>query len=915
MVKKIDTSLPVGKQLDLLDKLGQSLRKAAETALIDKGAVGEFAERLFKPSLDQVIQKLRSKAGLSGEAMQKKALDEMRLPAIGCFVAGTLVHTKDGLKPIEQIKIGDWVLSRPESPEQGTETGYKRVTKTFRFEDKEVVRFWWAPNSQAAWEQTEWVYATPNHPVWLNPHGWVAMGRLHLPGKLRPGTIHRGDDEWLSRELILADGSSGAMLDVMDLFCTDQQEVAFLEDDDPDWGVLVDFSCPVARIIPEELAYDYEKWGDPTNETRARYTTTVYNFEVEDWHTYFVGRMGVWVHNTNCLEATLEVAPGKGDIDQLLTGVLQVGSQAHKFKTLSRADLNDFLRKNPNAKQGVAVVKMDGAGKYDKFELGADDLPNGLKFEDEGLGRLIDKSTGTRYEYAVLIDPSSWSGQSLGTNLASRLSQARYVKLENSYFTKNGTRVFVDRKFDTTSMSNAALKYKPLDQLFRLALAAKSNPGMRFAIEVSKDGKNALPAFTKLLDDIRFNRISGEIRTGSGVLRYTADDTKFVLDMIRTHLLKLDADGKQVLQLLVENTISRTSPFPQNVIAEGTGLSPETLDLAHVYLQLAQARQYWLDQGASAARLNQASFAIANLPSGWAARTDGTQITLDASGAGWGWFVDPSPEEHSAFVPASADPAVQATQADYSATPGSQAEGKLDLLTVLIQLLRYCARPPFAMDRLRKEGSKLVYRCAKQRSEPTSDKRGAKADELHLTPLELIDRIAALVPPPRTHRHRYFGVLAPNSPLRAAVTALATPAQAAPVLGASISTGECAPGVVPMSSALPSQSEPVLPKRAAHYLWAVLIARIYEVFPLLCPLCGGHMRIIAFITHSADIRHILDHIGADSEPPRISPARGPPLWDDCSDAQMDDGAQTEPADWDLAAQPAPDFEVDQRISW
>jgi hypothetical protein len=35
-------------------------------------------------------------------------------------------------------------------------------------------------------------------------------------------------------------------------------------------------------------------------------------------------------------------------------------------------------------------------------------------------------------------------------------------------------------------------------------------------------------------------------------------------------------------------------------------------------------------------------------------------------------------------------------------------------------------------------------------------------DELHLTPLELIDRIAALVPPPRTHRHRYFGVLAPE---------------------------------------------------------------------------------------------------------------------------------------------------------
>jgi hypothetical protein len=97
----------------------------------------------------------------------------------------------------------------------------------------------------------------------------------------------------------------------------------------------------------------------------------------------------------------------------------------------------------------------------------------------------------------------------------------------------------------------------------------------------------------------------------------------------------------------------------------------------------------------------------------------------------------------------------------------------------LERLLRYCARPPFAMDRLRKEGAELVYRCAKQHSEPGSDKRGAKVDELHLTPLELLERIAARVPPPRTHRHRYFGVLAPNSPLRAAAVALATPAQLA----------------------------------------------------------------------------------------------------------------------------------------
>ena len=39
---------------------------------------------------------------------------------------------------------------------------------------------------------------------------------------------------------------------------------------------------------------------------------------------------------------------------------------------------------------------------------------------------------------------------------------------------------------------------------------------------------------------------------------------------------------------------------------------------------------------------------------------------------------------------------------------------------------------------------------------------------------------AALVPPPRTHPHRHFGVLAPKSPLRVALTAVALAATAQP---------------------------------------------------------------------------------------------------------------------------------------
>jgi hypothetical protein len=179
-----------------------------------------------------------------------------------------------------------------------------------------------------------------------------------------------------------------------------------------------------------------------------------------------------------------------------------------------------------------------------------------------------------------------------------------------------------------------------------------------------------------------------------------------------------------------------------------------------------------------------------------------------------------------------------------------------------------------------------------------------------------------LVPPPRTHRHCYFGVLAPHSPHRAAVVALAAgqtagtgASQHEPVgVPATVDVMVHAMGVATVGApSQPEPAQPALPKSQAHYLWAVLIARIYEVFPLLCPICGGQMRIIAFITYSADIRQILEHIGVDAEPPRIKPARGPPLWDD-GDAQA--GEAVEPApDWDEAAQTAPDFEVNQRVSW
>lgn len=111
-------------------------------------------------------------------------------------------------------------------------------------------------------------------------------------------------------------------------------------------------------------------------------------------------------------------------------------------------------------------------------------------------------------------------------------------------------------------------------------------------------------------------------------------------------------------------------------------------------------------------------------------------------------------------------------------------------------------------------------------------------------------------------------------------------------------------GIASLRAATPPAPElPASPQRPAHYFWALLIARFHEVLLLLCPVCGGQMRLIAFITRSADIRQILDHIGVDSQPPHITPACGLPLWLDF-DAPVDDGVQGE-RDCEPTEQPRP----------
>ena len=120
------------------------------------------------------------------------------------------------------------------------------------------------------------------------------------------------------------------------------------------------------------------------------------------------------------------------------------------------------------------------------------------------------------------------------------------------------------------------------------------------------------------------------------------------------------------------------------------------------------------------------------------------------------------------------------------------------------------------------------------------------------------------------------------------------------------------PDLEPLATNSSKALEPTEPAcQAARTVWALLLARIHVVLPLLCPKCGGEMKtgemkIIAFITVGTVIRQILGHLDEPTSPPRLMPARGPPLWN-LPDAARDP--------LDPQAQPAPAYEFDQRIAW
>ena len=106
------------------------------------------------------------------------------------------------------------------------------------------------------------------------------------------------------------------------------------------------------------------------------------------------------------------------------------------------------------------------------------------------------------------------------------------------------------------------------------------------------------------------------------------------------------------------------------------------------------------------------------------------------------------------------------------------------------------------------------------------------------TAMELLGRLASLVPKPRVNLTRFYGVFAPHAKHRKLVT---------PTPKAEVSKKD-------------QVEEKPTDKNKGRMRWAQLLKRVFDIDVETCPECGGRLKIIAAIEDPAVIEKILTHL-------------------------------------------------------
>lgn len=153
----------------------------------------------------------------------------------------------------------------------------------------------------------------------------------------------------------------------------------------------------------------------------------------------------------------------------------------------------------------------------------------------------------------------------------------------------------------------------------------------------------------------------------------------------------------------------------------------------------------------------------------------------------------------------------------------------------LERLCRYLCRPAAANDRFEeRDDGRVAVRLKSAWSDGTT--------HVVFTPLQLVEKLTALIPSPRVNMIRYHGAFAPNATLRSKIVPATTMAQR------------------------PVDDEIQRCGHAGRQPYALLMKRVFAVDIEQCSKCGERNTRIEFVTGKDEIERVLRSIGYPNAP-------------------------------------------------
>jgi len=157
-------------------------------------------------------------------------------------------------------------------------------------------------------------------------------------------------------------------------------------------------------------------------------------------------------------------------------------------------------------------------------------------------------------------------------------------------------------------------------------------------------------------------------------------------------------------------------------------------------------------------------------------------------------------------------------------------------------MIQYMARGPIANERIEITSiGNVKWRLKTQFSDGTT--------HLLLSPLEFLEKLSVLIPPPKSHLIRWGGCFASHSPYRKRL-----------VLRAEAKKG------FDFDNANDGN-------KTKNHSWSRALARAFKIDVLKCEVCGGSLVPLVILRDSAQMTRYLEHVGLDSRPPARAPPR------------------------------------------